>query len=70
MRKELLAEEFMNASKEYSKFQGAMLECCEDNPIMECLIGQLNKLANDYYMSIISIYRSGMTLDEVLKCNV
>lgn len=67
MRKEILAEEYVNASEAYSKFQGAMMERYDDDPIMSCLIGNLHKLADDYYMSIINIYQNGMTLDEAIR---
>lgn len=67
MSKEMLAEDFMNASKEYTDFQTAMMEMFDDNPIISCLIGNLHRLADDYYMAMIRIYDEGMTLDEVLR---
>lgn len=66
MRKEILAEDFMNSSKAYTDLQGAVMEMFEDNPIMLCVIGQLCKLADDYYMAIMRIYNAGMTLDEAV----
>ncbi len=69
MRKEILAENFMNASKKYTDLQEALLDKFEDDPIMSCLIGSLNMLANDYYMSMMDVYQNGYTLDEVLRGN-
>lgn len=62
-----LAEDFKNASNEYSALQGALIEAFEDNAIMSCLIGNLNRLASAYYMSMMNIYQNGYTIDEVLK---
>ncbi len=67
MRKEIVAENFMNASKEYTDLQGALLEMFKDDPIMSCLIGSLNRLADDYYMAMMAVYQKGYTMDEVLK---
>lgn len=67
MRKEILAEDFANASKAYTDLQGALMEVFEDEPIMSCLLGQIYKLADEYYMTMICIYSAGMTLDEALK---
>ncbi len=67
MRKEILSGDFVNASKAYTGLQGAMMEMFEDDAIMSCLIGQLCKLADDYYMSMMRIYDAGMTLDEALR---
>lgn len=64
--KDILAEDFVNASNEYTTFCDAMLGRYEDDPIMYCLIGNLNRLANEYYTAMIKIYRAGMTLDEAL----
>lgn len=66
MRKEILVENFENASKEYTDLQGAMMEMFEDNPIMSCLVGSLNRLADDYYMAMMDVYQNGYTLDEIL----
>lgn len=66
MKKELLVEDFVNASKEYTDFCNAMCDRFEDDPIMSCLIGNLNRLANEYYMAIVRIYENDMTLDEVI----
>lgn len=64
MRKEILAEEFVNASNEYEKFCNALWELYEDDPIMTCLLGELNILAGNYYNSMNRLYEAGMTLDE------
>lgn len=69
MRKEMLAEDFMNASKAYTDLQGAMMEMFDNDPIMSCLLGSLNRLANDYHTAILKIYRAGLTLDEAMKLN-
>lgn len=67
MRKEILAEDFANASKAYTDLQGALMEVFENEPIMSCLLEQLHKLADEYYRAMICIYSAGMTLDEALK---
>lgn len=67
MDKKILAEDFANASNAYSAFQGAMMEMFDGDPVMSCLIGNLNKLADEYYKVMVRIYAAGMTLDEVLK---
>ncbi len=66
MRKEILAENFKNASKGYTDLQGALLEMFEEDPIMSCLIGRLNRLADDYYTAMMAVYHNGYTMDEVL----
>lgn len=67
MHKELLAEAFVNASVEYEAFCNALFDNYEDDPIMCCLLRELNELASDYYQSIIRVYDAGMTLDEAVK---
>lgn len=42
------------------------MEMFEADPIMSCVIGQLCKLADDYYMAMMYICDNGMTLDETL----
>lgn len=66
MRKEILAENFENASREYSSFQNALMENFEDDPIMSCLIGNLHKLADAYYMAMMDVYQNGYTMDEIM----
>lgn len=67
MRKEVLVEDFMKASNEYSTFYNALLELYEEDSIMMCLLGRLNELVGDYYKSMMRIYNAGMTLDEAFK---
>ena len=67
MRKEILAEDFANASKAYTDLQGALMDVFENEPIMSCLLEQLYKLANEYQMAMICIHNAGMTLDEAIK---
>lgn len=67
MVREILAEDFVKASNEYGAFCNALWELYEDDPIMTCLLGKLNELADDYYKAMIRIYDAGMTLDEALK---
>lgn len=69
MCKEILAEDFVNASNEYAAFCNALHDLFEDDPIMTCLISKLNELSGDYYRSIIQIYDAGMTLDEAIRLN-
>lgn len=66
MRKEILAENFENASREYSSFQNALMENFEDDPIMSCLIWNLHKLADAYYMAMMDVYQNGYTMDEIM----
>ena len=63
----ILKEDFENASREYSAFCDALFNKYKDAPLMCCILGHLNRLADDYYQSMIRIYRSGMTLDETLR---
>lgn len=67
MNKEILAENFINASKQYSELSNAMQDRYKDDPILACLIRNLNSRAHEYYMSIMRIYDAGLTVDEVLK---
>ncbi len=67
MVREILAEDFVNASNAYAAFCNALWNLYEDDPIMTCLFGKLNELAGDYYKAMIRIYDAGMTLDEALK---
>lgn len=67
MKKEILAEDFINASNEYEKFCDALWTLYEGDPIMTCLLKELNMLAGDYYNSIMRIHDAGMTLDEALR---
>lgn len=69
-QKEVLTEDFINASNEYNAFCNALWDLYEDDPIMMCLLGKLNELAGDYYKSIIHIYNAGMTLDEALHLKI
>lgn len=66
MRKEILKENFENASNEYCTFQTAMMDTFKDDPIMSCLIGNLNKLADAYCMAMIDVYKNGYTIDDML----
>lgn len=66
MRREILAEDFVNASNEYYAFSNALHDLFDDDPIMTCLLSKLIELADDYYSSMICIYDAGMTLDEAM----
>lgn len=66
MRKEILTEDFTNAHKEYADLHEAMMGMFENDPIMSCLIGNLYRLANNYYMALMNVYQNGYTLDEIL----
>lgn len=67
MRKEILVEDFVNASNEYDDFCNALWKLYEDDPIMTCLLERLNELAGNYYNSMLRIYDAGMTLDKALN---
>lgn len=67
MKKEILAENFRNASNDYSTFSNALMERFEADPIMTCLLSHLHQLAQDYYYSMMDIYKNGHTVDEVLR---
>lgn len=66
MKKEILAEDFMNASREYTAFHEAMMKIFDSDPIMLCLLGNLCRLADNYYMAMMNVYQNGYTLDEIL----
>lgn len=63
----ILKEDFEDASKEYSRFQNALLDKFKNDPIMENAIGHLNELACAYSDAKLAIYQAGLTLDEVLN---
>lgn len=65
-KKEILAEDFINARREYDSFCNAMWELWDDDPIMTCLLSKLHDSAEAYYKTLINIYRNGMTVDEVV----